>query len=231
MSLNDIRRYNCQQIIENTLSESSLSKDIFLCSRLAIGDGSIPIFELANHRSIRALNLPETDILRYCRNIRRLQVYEDEQIIPVVFPGFRINSYALVCHSVCAPDREEFGRFVRCLCGDDSGVSIEINDRNDCILNFRDNRQCFAFWRTLQYVPFKSKFLEAEMPVGQFQQMQKCQQRKQNKNQKPKNYKNNSVKKPKSRGNKNVKKPRVNKNQSSEQSQAKFDSDFPPLTK
>lgn len=232
MSLND-RRFNFQQIIENTLSESFISKDIFLCSRLAFGDGYIPIYELANHKSIRALNLPETDILRYCKNIRKIQVFDEEQIIPSVFPGFKINPYNLICHGIHSKNKEEFLKFVQFLCGETNGINVEINDKKEiCVLNFKDRQQCFAFWRALQYVPFQEKFIEAEMLVGQFQQqMQKNQQRKQNKNQKPKNYKNNSVKKPKPRGNKNVKKPRGNKNQSNEQSQAKFDNDFPPLKK
>lgn len=150
---------------ENALSPDVLLADPFLSSSLAI-NGAIPVSDLLSENSIITMNADQEELAEACKRSRILSVFP-ERINGeyYILPGFYIAPNTLILRQVeTLGTYQELYEYVEFLLGKSiEFVLVPVNNGMDYYATFQSSDACFAFWRSLKYVPYKGYYIKSEV--------------------------------------------------------------------
>lgn len=150
---------------ETALSPDALLADPFLSSSLAI-NGAIPVSDLLSENSIITMNADQEELAEACKRSRILSVFP-ERINGeyYILPGYYIAPNTLILRQVCMHGtHQELHDYVESLVGKSQEfVLVPVNNGLDYYATFQSSDACFAFWRSMKYVPFNNYYIKSEV--------------------------------------------------------------------
>lgn len=150
---------------ENALSPGALLADPFLTSRLAIY-GGIPVSDLLTENSIIQMNAEQDELIQACKRSRHIFVMPkkiDGQYF--LLPGYYIDPSILVLKNIQTIGTiQELTSFVTMICGSNSPFKIFMSKNTmDYYVQFESREDCFMFWRSIKYTPFKGVYIQSQI--------------------------------------------------------------------
>ncbi|OHS99883.1 hypothetical protein TRFO_08188 [Tritrichomonas foetus] len=149
---------------ENALSPDALLADPFLSSRLALF-GAIPVSDLLSENSILQMNPEQEELVEATKRSRILSVFP-EKIDGEYFilPGFNISPNILILRQVVSLGSfQDLFNYLEMLCGKNRFQLMPVGNGMDYYALFQSVEECFSFWKSLKYVPYRGHFIKSEI--------------------------------------------------------------------